>query len=402
MGLVRTIAAAIVFWGMLLAMLSPVPASAGEAVDFDLKPVLSGYREPVFLTAPSSPRRIFIVELGGTIKVAIRETIHSPWVKAGAFLRLSDSITTEVAAGLFGLAFHPGYARNGLFYVSYARKRDAALMVVEYHRRIARRADPTSRRMVLRIPHSSFRTHYGGWMAFGPDNYLYISSGDGGSVGDPAQSGQNLDIRLGKLLRINPLDPDGPGPRRFSVPADNPFVGLPGDDLIWAYGLRNPWGNSFDRSTGDLWVGDVGQSQYEEVDHLAAPAAGKGVNFGWDLCEAAHAYPQSTEPCTAPGSVLPVVELAHDVDGDDNCSVIGGYVHRGLDEPALRGRYFFGDLCSRRVWSVPTDFDMAQGDELGSPLDTTLTIVAFGQDARGDLYVVDIGGTISRIGSISP
>jgi hypothetical protein len=171
-------------------------------------------------------------------------------------------------------------------------------------------------------------------------------------------------------------------------------VHRPGDNLIWAIGLRNPWRDAFDRLTGDLWVADVGQELYEEIDHVPGPSAGRGLNFGWDLCEARHAYPSNTGPCTAAGTVRPVIEIPHHVSGDDNCAIVGGAIYRRPRASVAQGTYVFGDFCSGRIWAVPVGINVSPTDPLPAPLDTTLSITGLGQDAVGDLYVVDALGSV--------
>lgn len=233
-------------------------------------------------------------------------------------------------------------------------------------------------------------------MDFGPDGYLYIATGDGGSGGDPEENAQDVTSRLGKILRVDPLDPDGPGPRKFTLPPDNPyFGGIDGNDWVWSYGLRNPWRVSFDRLNGELWIGDVGQGDYEEVDHRTGSGPGRGTNFGWDRCEGDHPFEGSADKCGPPPNTTerPVAEY---VNGSD-CSVTGGYVYRGTRQPSLVGSYFFGDFCSGKMWAIPTDFDLAQGDILPAPFDTAHNISSFGEDAAGELYVVDLNGPILRV-----
>jgi glucose/arabinose dehydrogenase len=220
-------------------------------------------------------------------------------------------------------------------------------------------------------------------MAFGPDGLLHIATGDGGSGGDPQGNGQKLRTRLGKLLRIDPLDPDGGGPRRYRTPRSNPRVGKPGNDDIWAWGLRNPWRFSFDRATGNLWIGDVGQGQREEVDRSLANArgtgAGKGKNYGWNRCEGKRRYPDTSQRCTF--GVRPVFDYVH---GRGACSVTGGYVHRGPAAPAWRGLYIGGDFCGRL-------FVLDGKGKLRYSRVTSRAISSFGEDADGRLYVTDLG-----------
>ncbi len=225
-------------------------------------------------------------------------------------------------------------------------------MIAEYHRATKSTADPSSERRLLTI-WDPYDNHNGGWIAFRPaEPYLYAVDGDGGSGGDPQGHAQNLQSLLGKVIRIDPKDPDGSGPKTYGIPSTNPFVGKPGRDEIYAYGLRNPWRDSFDSLTGDLWIGDVGQDTYEEVDHVAS---GSGLNFGWNKVEGRHLYP-SGDLCTTNCHHLPVIEYPHSVSGPANCAVTGGYVSRRQGAP-LYGQYVFGDFCSGRIWNVPTSFN---------------------------------------------
>ena len=375
------------------------PALAGPPIAFirdpDVRPVQEvtpdrvsairlikgGFVQPLFVTHAGDDR-LFVVEQTGRIRILKKEA--GTWKITSTFLDLRGKVDLgHPEQGLLGLAFHPDYATNGRFYVDYTDPRGDTV-VAEYRRSSAGKADPSSKRVVLTV-NQPFDNHNGGWLGFkGP--YLYIALGDGGSGGDPHGNGQDLDTRLGKLLRIDPLDPDGAGPRHFSIPADNPFVGRAGLDEIWAYGLRNPWRDSFDRATGDLYTGDVGQETWEEIDHAGT---GKGRNFGWNRVEGRHLYP-SGAPCTTDCKTLPILEYQHT---SGNCSVVGGYVAR-RPGAALAGRYLYGDTCSGRIWVIPAAFS---GGSVGSPLDTSLTISSFGEGFDGALYVVDLGGGVYRI-----
>jgi glucose/arabinose dehydrogenase len=326
------------------------PATVGAASsEVSLAAVLSGYSRPVLVThAPGSSRVIFIVEQGGLIHRATFE--DGAWQKLGTFLDLRSLVSTDGGErGLLGLAFHPGYQQNGRLYVDYTRDggptTNGDTVVAEYRRLDAGRADPSSRRVLLTVNQPA-SNHNGGHLAFGPDGYLYIGLGDGGGSGDPYRSGQDRSTLLGKLLRIDPLDPDGSGPRRYRVPPSNPLVGKPGRNEIWALGLRNPWRFSFDRATGNLWIGDVGQGAREEVDRARADSrgrnAGKGANFGWNRCEGTRRYPDTGAPCRF--GTRPVHDYAH---GTGRCSVTGGHVYRGPVAAAWRGLYVAGDYCGR-------------------------------------------------------
>ena len=373
----RRVASALI----LLALIAvSMPQASLAAVPLSL--VASGYSMPVFLTH-AGDSRLFVVEQGGRIKI----------VGGGTFLDLSTKVACCGERGLLGLAFHPSYASNGLFYVDYTRKSDGATVIAEYRRSNsnANAADPTSARVVLTIG-QPYANHNGGWIAFrkgGPN--LFISLGDGGSGGDPGNRAQNLDSLLGKILRINPLDPDGAGSRRYSIPGSNPFVGRSGRDEIWSYGLRNPWRCSFDRGTGKLWCADVGQNKYEEIDRSKT---GKRVNYGWRRLEGRHNYP-SGSLCTSNCKTLPIAEYAHSSFGGGNCSVTGGYVSR-RSGAAMYGKYVFGDYCSGRVWIIPAGF--SAGSALPpTAADTSYNISSFGEDNAGRLYLIDLGGAVYRL-----
>jgi glucose/arabinose dehydrogenase len=389
------VTAAMALESAAVAARDPSPASAEPAggPSVGLVRVLNGYDRPVALaTAAPGDDRLFIVEQTGRIRIATR--VGGGWQKSGTFLDISSGVVCCGEQGLLGLAFSPNYARNGRFYVNYTRRSDGATVVAEYRRSSRNRADRNSKRKVLTIS-QPFENHNGGTMIFGPDRRLYIATGDGGGAGDPANRAQRLDTLLGKLLRIDPRDPDGRGPRRYRVPRDNPYVGRAGFDEIWSRGLRNPWKFSFDRRTDDLWLADVGQSRYEEVNHRAT---GRGANFGWRLLEGAHNYQRSPSGalCRSNCMALPIVEYAQDFPGaDDNCSVTGGYVYRGSRYRSLVGDYIFGDFCSGRIWRIPSTFD--RGDRLPAATNTSLNISSFGEDARGELYLVDLGGAIYRV-----
>jgi glucose/arabinose dehydrogenase len=347
-----------------------------------------GLSKPVYVTnAGDGSGRLFIVEQTGRIRIFKSNALLST-----PYLNLSASISTGFEQGLLGLAFHPDYDTNGKFYVNLTQK-DGTTAINEY------RANPPSantvdwhtgrRIMTIAQPYSN---HNGGHLAFGPDGFLYIGTGDGGSGGDPGNRAQSLTQVLGKMLRI---DINGTqGTWQYRAPADNPYVGIAGYDEIWARGLRNPWGWSFDRANGDLYIADVGQGRYEEVNISLGPKAGRGLNYGWRVMEGRHCYNPPTN-CNTSGKVLPVEEYAHSVSGDDNCSVTGGYVYRGTFYPALVGGYFFGDYCSGRLWSMP-----ARSVHPVTPVQhkmTTLSISGFGEDEAGNVFVVFHEGLVYRI-----
>jgi glucose/arabinose dehydrogenase len=326
--------------------------------------------------------RLFVVERGGVIKI-----IHSNSTVT-TFLDISSRVRTDGERGLLSMAFHPDYATNRLFYVVYNRASDGDIIIAEYKRNAtdADDANEGSERILLRIEHSSASNHNGGWSAFKGNN-LYVSVGDGASNPSNAQSKSSL---LGKILRINPLDP--PGTQKYSIPHGNPYVGRSGLDEILSRGLRNPWRCSFDRLTGRLWCNDVGENTWEEIDRVDS---GKGVNFGWPILEGRH--PRGTSnPCVSNCKTLPIAEYSHSFNqstGGSTCtSTTGGYVSRRVGA-TLYGNYIFGDFCSGLVWIIPADFT-AGGALPGPAQDTNLSINSFGEDNAGRLYLIDISGSI--------
>jgi glucose/arabinose dehydrogenase len=350
-----------------------------EGIELEL--VAEGFAAPLFLTHPGDDdARLYVVEQGGLIRVLEDgEVLDEP------FLDVSDDITAGGEQGLLGLAFHPEFADNGRFFVNFTDT-GGDTNVVEY------RADPGADQagaepvQTLLTVEQPFANHNGGHLDFGPDGFLYISLGDGGGAGDPQGNGQNPDTLLGSLLRI---DVDSGGADGYGIPTDNPFADSGGAPEAWAIGLRNPWRFSFDRRADTLWIGDVGQSELEEINRVPADEA--GVNYGWNLLEGSACYQPNTG-CDRSGKEEPVTEYRH----DQGCSVTGGYVYRGTEQPTLQGNYFFGDFCSGMIWAVPADAD--KGTEPRPLLDTDLSISSFGQDANGELYVIDLtGGTIHRV-----
>ncbi|CAN5726490.1 PQQ-dependent sugar dehydrogenase [soil metagenome] len=355
--------------------------------------MLSGYTQPLLVTSAGSRRSrvIFIVEQGGQVKRATRR--DGRWKRLGTFLDISSlthdtTIQVNRDRGLLGLAFHPQYKKNGLFYVNYTRRTDGPgdgdSVIAEYRRWNRAQADPSSRRVVMVItqPHPG---HNAGHLAFGPDGMLYIGSGDGNGFGDQLKAGQDVDTLLGKILRIDPRDPDGrKGPRRYGVPKGNPYVGKPGRDEIWALGLRNPWRFSFDRRKGDLWIGDVGETQREEVNRARSDSsgrnAGRGRNFGWSDCEGSLEFAGGEAGPACQLHVLPTHDYAHAFP--TWCAVMGGYVFRGPGAKAWRGLYIAGDFCGG-VFVLDGSGRLRLAD------DTDRRITSFGEDAAGRLYAAD-------------
>ncbi|MEN3341180.1 MAG: hypothetical protein V7644_584 [Actinomycetota bacterium] len=322
------------------------------------QPVASGFDSPVYVTsAPGDPSTLYVVEQRGTIQIVRGGHV------AGTFLDIRSRVAAGGEDGLLSIAFHPGYARNHLFYVYYTDlHRDTR--VVEF-RSAGGVGVPSSARQVLFVK-QPYANHNGGQLQFDGHGYLYVGLGDGGSEGDPQDVSENLHTKLGKLLRIKPT--------RHG--ASWQMVGL---------GLRNPWRFSFDRRTGDLWIGDVGQDRWEEVDHRAAAGVGRLANYGWSRYEGRSTY-NVHKPLVHRGDlVFPVSVYSH----SRGCSVTGGYVYRGSAVAAARGRYFYGDYCSGTIWALPT------GGGSATPIAGTIPqLSSFGQDGRGELYATSLGGSL--------
>ena len=364
----------------------------GRLAAVTLTPFISGLSGPVFIThAGDASDRLFVVERGGLIKVVV-----DGQVQATPFLDLRGLITASGGEqGLLGLAFHPQFRSNGRFYVYYTPPppNPNPNGLVGYNALAEFRvpppggnvADPNSRRVLFSVPDRA-TNHNGGMLAFGPDGYLYVAIGDEGGANDQYNNARNLGTLFGKVLRIE-VNRTSAG-LQYAIPATNPFVGQAGArGEIWAYGLRNPWRLSFDRATGDLWIADVGQGAYEEINRQPAVSPG-GQHYGWSTMEGFQCF-QATS-CNQTGLTLPVAEYSHSV----GCSVTGGYVYRGARHPALSGAYVFGDYCSGRIWTL-----RQQGGTWASALaiDSDYRITSFGEDERGELYVVAANGTIYRL-----
>ncbi len=364
------------------------PPPSLEGLSLKLAPVGEGIDRPLFVThADDGSDRLFIVEKPGTIRIfAEGRLLETP------FLDLRDRVNSSGSEqGLLGLAFAPDYRRTGRFYVNYTDRRGDTVVAGYLVTDSPDRADAASEHVVLKIAQPA-GNHNGGMLAFGPDGLLWIGFGDGGGADDRYGNGQNAGTLLGKLLRIDvTTDVDQP----YAIPADNPWVKLDwqGEDVrdeIWAVGLRNPWRYSFDRDTGDLWIADVGQNRYEEINRVPAGSAG-GLNFGWPIAEGAHCFPED-KSCDRSGMEAPVFEYPHE---DGNCSITGGYVYRGAAIPALRGAYLFSDFCSGKIWALAQESGGWRSVEL---FDTALSVSSFGEDEAGELYVTDLnGGGVYRL-----
>jgi len=344
-------------------------SSFPNAADFEWQPIASGLHRPVDIqSANDGSGRLFIIEKAGDIRIYDNgQLLDAP------FLDITDRVNASGnEMGLLGLTFHPDYKQNGFFYVNYTGA-DGNTRISRFH--ASENVADSQSENVLLVVKQPFQNHNGGALAFGPDGYLYAGLGDGGSAGDPQKNGQNTETLLGKILRIDVNKGD-----KYSIPSDNPF-----GNEVWAYGLRNPWRFSFDRATGDLWIGDVGQDKWEEIDYLPAGSGG-GTNFGWSVMEGNHGYngqPQS-------GMYTPVAEYSH---AEGGCSVTGGYVYRGMI-PEWNGIYIYGDYCSGKVWALIQSDGQSQSQVM---FETGVTITSFGQDESGEIYLASDNGNIYHL-----
>lgn len=354
----------------------------------------TGLSSPVHLThAPGDSSRLFVVQRGGRIRI-----VRSGTLVTTPFLDITTLVLSGGERGLLSMAFHPDYATNGRFYVYYTRQTDGGIAVAEYQVSTDPDvADPATARVLFNCPHPGRSNHNGGQIAFSPrDGYLYIGIGDGGGGGDPDENAEDLTECLGKLLRIDVNGATTTPPLPYIIPPNNPFVSAPpARPEIWAYGLRNPWRFSFDRVTADLYIGEVGQNQWEEVDVQPAASLG-GEHYGWDQYEGnMHCF---EPPCNPTGKTWPVTEYDHGM----GFSITGGHVYRGCHLPGYHGTYFYADYISDRVWSF--EYDAALGTAT-NPTEWTSSfgpsgftgISSFGEDANGEVYLVGLGGTIYRI-----
>ena len=363
---------------LAIAVLVVVPGAARAATVTLAK--LGDFATPVYVTAPlGDTSRVFVVEKGGTVQV-VEGATRSTFLDIASKVRSSES-----ERGLLSMAFPLDYATSGLFYVYYTAKSPQGQITIEEHRvdpANPNKADPSYSRPLVTIPHEQQENHNGGQLQFGPDGELYAGTGDGGSSGDPTGNAQNTvvappsivggvnhDYRLGKLLRVNRVN---------------------GGASVFAYGLRNPWRFSYDRITGDLVIGDVGQDAWEEVDFAAAPGDGAGANFGWDTYEGAHTYPAGAPAGAAAGTVLPVLEYPHTT----GCSITGGYVVRDPALPELAGTYLYGDNCTGAISgaALPAGTTRALGLNVAN-------VSSFGEDGCGRVYAASLGGAVYRFAS---
>ncbi|SRX55599.1 PQQ-dependent sugar dehydrogenase [Aequorivita sp. CIP111184] len=346
----------------------------------DIELFKDGFSDPLNLQHVNDDR-LFVVEQGGRIKIIQGDGTINPM----PFLDISTIISTGNERGLLGLAFHPDYANNGYFYVNYTNSNgDTQVSRFSVDPGNPDVADDNSELPIIGYA-QPFPNHNGGNLAFGPDGYLYISSGDGGSGGDPGNRAQNIFELLGKLLRIDVDNPSGGN--NYGIPADNPFAGNPDPGIkkeIWAYGLRNPWRFSFDLTDNNLWIADVGQGNWEEINRVNVSEA--GLNYGWRCYEGTH--PFNTQDCPQQSELtFPIAEYSH----SNGCSISGGYVYRGSIYSDIVGLYFFADYCSGLIGTVDSAGNLIdRGDFPGN-------WVSFGEDVNKELYIIDIGGSIYKI-----
>jgi glucose/arabinose dehydrogenase len=347
-----------------------------------LEPIATGLSSPLYLTSPAGDlSRLFVVEQTGAIRL-----IKDGSLLPTPFLDLSGRIVAGGEQGLLGLAFYPDYITSGRFVVHYTDPAGDTHLSIFQVSADPDVADPASEQVILTAD-QPYANHNGGQVLFGPDGFLYLGLGDGGAGNDPEGRAQNLSDLLGSILRV-----DVQSGTSYTIPADNPFVGQAGvQPEVWSYGLRNPWRFSFDRVTGDLYIADVGQGQYEEVDVAPAGGAGRGVNYGWNIMEGAHCLDGGQ--CDQTGLTPPTFEYSH----DQGCSITGGYVYRGSAIPALQGLYFFGDYCQGWVRSIR--YAGGQANELTDwpTLRPGGSVLSFGEDAAGELYVLSSSGGVFKL-----
>jgi glucose/arabinose dehydrogenase len=372
----------------LAALTTAVPGIVMGATPITLDHIVSGLSSPTQVTnARDGTNRLFVVEQRGTVRV-----VQGGVLLPGFFMDIRSKVEDGGERGLLGLAFDPNFKTNHRLFVFYTRN-GGDVVVSRFTTNTARTdvIESTARPLLL-IEHSAQSNHNGGALAFGPNGYLYIGVGDGGGSGDPGNDAQEKSTTLlGKILRVN-VNGNVAGPfNHYSIPNSNPFKGaIPGRGEIWDYGLRNPWRISFDRVTGQLFIADVGQGRYEEVDREKAGATG-GRNYGWNAMEGMHCYKPSK--CPLAGDTLPNMEYSH---GGGNCAITGGYVYRGPSQTALVGSYVFADWCSGRIWTIPHNgIPVNQAETLRA--DTPHNITSFGESENGELYLVTSSGGLYQV-----
>jgi glucose/arabinose dehydrogenase len=370
--------------GILFSLtFSTISVQAQTAPTIRLQPVLSGLSSPVFITnASDGSRRLFIVEQGGRIKVA-----QPGATTVTEFLNISSKIISGGERGLLGLAFHPQYSQNRRFFVYYTRAGDGAIQIAEYQVSANNpNVADTAEKVIITIPHPNFTNHNGGTIAFGADGYLYAAPGDGGGANDPDNNAQNINVLLGKMLRIDINVPIG-STANYLIPPDNPFAGATaGADEIYAFGLRNPYRFSFDRTNNQLWTADVGQGAREEVDIIT-----RGGNYGWRIMEGTICTPGINPNCTPPAGHIPPIFEYSSAESNGRCSITGGNVYRGARGALPNGGYVYGDYCSGEIF-------LWNNNQQTVLLDTDRFISSFGEGEDGEIYVVGLSnGTVDRI-----
>lgn len=369
-------------WPLLLILATTVLGCAeAQLKGLRVETVASGLASPVYAASPKDDARLFIVEQRGTIRV-----LRNGSLLPAPFLDISGRVSSGGERGLLSVAFHPDYGSNGYFYVDYTDRGGNTVISRFSVSADADVADPGSEKLILNIT-QPFANHNGGHVLFGPDGMLYIGMGDGGSGGDPCGNAQDRSTLLGDLLRID-VDHGDP----YAIPADNPFVGQQGlRGEIWAWGLRNPWRIAFDRQAGLLYIADVGQNAWEEIN--VVPSTSAGLNFGWNIMEGNHCYPRGA--CSPAGLVLPALEYSHSA----GCSVTGGFVYRGSRIPELAGHYFYADYCSGWVRS----FRYNNGRTVESrewDIGNVGRVLSFGEDSSGELYILSDSGKVFRLARV--
>lgn len=375
-------------------------SAATASAQFDAELVVSGLIRPIYLThAPGDPSRLFIIQKRGQIRV-VNDGVLNPTPFLDLDPIIGGGTTNNNEQGMLGLAFHPDYQNNGYFYIHYTANTDGQGQEDTVIARYSVTgdpdvADPNSELQIMRVD-QPFSNHNGGWIDFGPnDGYLYIGLGDGGSANDPGNRAQNLNFLLGKILRVDvdnddfPADPDA----NYAIPEDNPYADQAGADEIWSSGLRNPFRNGFDRETGDLFIGDVGQDAREEVDYQPGDSSG-GENYGWRCMEGNQCTGLSGCTCNDDALTDPIYAYSHFGGGPFVCAVTGGYVYRGCAMPDLQGTYFCADYCSDQVWTFTVDGGNMVGlDEVSSQFTPATgdvdNIASFGEDYFGEIYICD-------------
>ena len=377
-----------VFVFLLAFLLLTTTAGAADDPRVELQQVASGLDLPVAITHAGDSRLFITLQRGRVVIYDGTRILPTAFLDIRSLVFCGDGGSCG-ERGLLSVAFDPRYSENGRFFVYYT-DRQGDLVIARYNVSADRdRADPSSAVILLEIPHQQFSNHNGGQMQFGPDGYLYAGTGDGGSGGDPGNNAQNLDSLLGKLLRI---DVSGD---RYTVPPSNPFV-PGGRGEIWAYGLRNPWRFTFDRVTGDLWIADVGQGLWEEVNFQPSASRG-GENYGWRRMEGTHCFNPSSNCQTSTTLTLPVLEYDHSAGA---CSVTGGYRYRGTRFYRLYATYIYADFCNGRIFGA-----RQQANGSWSPtllIDAPFNVSSFGEDLSGELYVASYGGSIHRLVDTAP